>query len=78
VIIFCPKFKQLVNVAIANALQLEAAWATPAPYRFSRQNGSQVRGPKFTKLEVCFSVRMSCFIFKCKRLKVEWCWKWHP
>jgi len=27
--------------------------------------------------EICFSVRISCCIFKRERLKVEWCWKRH-
>jgi len=25
--------------------------------------------------EICFSVQMYCCIFKCERLKFEWCWK---
>jgi len=27
--------------------------------------------------ELCFSVRISCCIFKRGRLKIEWCWKRH-
>ena len=46
---------------------------------------SGVCGPNFTKLGVdigrpflhknFFSVQISCCIFKCEQLKVEWCWK---
>jgi len=52
------------------------------------QQFSGVRGSNITKLdewrrhraamiaqEDCFRVRISCCIFKCGRLKLEWCWK---